>query len=57
MIIMTKKFVPMITNEFVPIVLWKNDTDLYNIINNEFNIVDTFSFIFNENELKKKLEE
>lgn len=54
---MTKKFVTKSTNEFFPIVLWKNDTDLYDIINNEFNIVDTFSFTFNENELKKKLEE
>ena len=28
--------------EFVPIILWKNDTGLYDIIKNEFNIVDTF---------------
>lgn len=43
--------------EFVPIILWKNDKGLYDIIKNEFNIVDTFSFTFNENNLRKKLEE
>ena len=40
--------------EYVPIILWKNNEDLYNIIKKEFNIVDTFSFTFNENDLKKK---
>ncbi len=46
-----------IVKEFVPIVLWKNDTDLYNIIKNEFNIVDTFSFSFSEYELREKLKQ
>lgn len=43
--------------EFVPIILWKNDKGLYEIIKNEFNIVDTFSFTFNECELEEKLKE
>jgi hypothetical protein len=43
--------------EFVPIILWKTDKSLYDIIKNQFNIVDTFSFTFNENNLRKKLEE
>jgi len=43
--------------EFVPIILWKNDTGLYDIIKNEINIVDTFSFTFDENNQKKKIEE
>ena len=42
--------------EYIPIILWKNDKDLYNMFNNEFNIHDTFSFTFDKNELKIKLE-
>lgn len=43
--------------EFVPIILWRNDKGLYDIIKNEFNIVDTFSFTFSDYELKEKLKE
>ena len=41
--------------EHVPIILWKNNEDLFNLIKNEFNIVDIFSFKFNENDLWEKV--
>lgn len=42
--------------EFVPIILWKDDEDLFNLIKNEYNIVDIFYFTFNQNDLREKME-
>lgn len=30
--------------EYVPIILWKSNLDLLNIIKNKFNIIDTLNF-------------
>jgi hypothetical protein len=54
---MATKFKEDTVVEFVPIILWKNDENLRNIIKKTFNVVDNFILTFNKDELKIKLEE
>ena len=43
--------------EFVPLILWKNDNSLIEIIQNTFTVVDIFDFSFGSKEMKIKLDE
>ena len=43
--------------EYTPIVIWKDNSDLIDIIKEKFDVVDTFLFSFNDiGEIKTKLE-
>ena len=43
--------------EFVPIILWKDNLDLLNLVKQKFNVVEIVTLSFNKDEMKKKLNE
>ena len=55
-----KKLTPealYIEEEYVPIIIWKYNENLIQLIKDSFDVVDIFTFNFNEDELKNKIEQ
>ena len=55
-----KKLTPealYIEEEYVPIIIWKHNENLIQLIKDSFDVVDIFTFNFNEDELKNKIEQ